>query len=359
MNDEHGIYQRADKDSPKAEGGIPYNAMRDERPRMWRTFGLFILLMLSLLAVTSYFLYLEEQELEDQTKLAEDLDGLVDSQGTNEVDIPVPMVDSVLQPYLDLDDELKADVLDDPTAEHDPDKMVEAMREARIARDYLAQREFDGAQLHCEKALEIWPDMNIALRLLGVVFWQRGRFDDSIVVLERALEGNPFSPEIFNNMAMSYLQKGQLDKAQELLETALDLNPEFYITSINLGFLYLTGRRYDLAAEYIEFGLQGYPNNVDARNNLAVALMRLHRLDEAREHLRTVMEASPGVAYPYFNMALTYVVGGDAEMATEWVRQGDRNCTLPELRDFLADPDFDEIRNYGPFKDFVAEKFSE
>jgi len=358
MSDEHGIYERADQDSPKAEGGIPYNAMRDDRPRMWRTFGLFILLMVGILSITSYFLYQEEQELEDQANLGSELEE-VDSQGTNDVDIPVPVIESVFQPYIDLDNNFQVDDLGELTVARDPDKIVEAMREARMARDYLAQREYDGAQLHCERALEIWPDMNVALRLLGVVFWKRGRFDESIMVLERALEGDPFSAEIFNNMAMAYLQKGQPDKARDLLETALDLNPEFYITSINLGFLYLTQRRYDLAAEYMEFGLTGFPDNVNARNNLAVALMRLHRLDEAREHLRRVMDASPGVAYPYFNMALTYVVGGDAETATEWVLQGDRNCTLRELQEFLADPDFDDIRNYGPFRDFVAEKFSE
>ena len=358
MNEDRGIYDRPPEDERPRETGAPYNALQDERPRMWRTFGLFMALMVSLLSITAYFLYLEEKDMEEENTFATQLDDL-DATRTNREEVAAAApVATVAIPYLDIDKELAADILENPTAGLDPDRMVEAMREVRAGRDYLAQREFDGAEMHCERALEIWPDMNVALRLLGVIYWQRGRFDDSILVLERALNGNPFSAEILNNMAMSYLQKRNNQKAQELLETALDLNPDFYITSLNLGFLYLAQRRYDLAAEYIEYGLDGFPENVNARNNLAVALMRLQRMDEAREHLRTVIEAAPGVADIRFNMAITYVMTGDLDGAMEWIKRAARNCTLPELQGFLADPDFDPIRNFPAFLEFIDDMFS-
>ena len=51
MDDEHGIYDRPPEEERPKSDGVPYNALRDERPRMWRTFALFLLLMFSLLAI--------------------------------------------------------------------------------------------------------------------------------------------------------------------------------------------------------------------------------------------------------------------------------------------------------------------
>lgn len=241
----------------------------------------------------------------------------------------------------------------------DQELMVRAMDKLRTARDFLAEREYGNAESLAIEALELWPDMNGAQRLLGVVYWQRQQFPQAVEMFEAALQGDPFSAEIFNNLAMAYLQMGEVDKAEEYLMTALDLEPDYAVTHLNLGFLHLARARFEVAAEFIEDALETYPNNVNARNNLSVCLVRLGRYDEARRHLQLLVDRAPEVADPYFNLAVVYVLEEDYEVAMEWIKRGAENCTLLELQKYLGDPDLDDMRGYPAFLDFINTVFSD
>lgn len=232
----------------------------------------------------------------------------------------------------------------------DPQKMTAAMGEMRKAQEYLQKKDYDMATLHVRKALDIYPEMDAALRMLGVIYIQRGQFDQAISVLEKALTKDSFNPETLINLSTAYLQRGDREKAEELLLTAVQIKPDHHIGYVNLGLLFLASGQYESAAEYFELAMAGIPDSVSLRNNYAVTLLRLGRFEESREHLNWLVTRHPGVPESYFNMAITYVYDNDAAKAMEWIRRGAARCSPSALQEYLRDSDFNPIRQHPGFQ---------
>lgn len=236
------------------------------------------------------------------------------------------------------------------SAQIDPQKMTAAMGEMRKARDFLRDGNYDMAIMHTRRAMDIAPEMDAALRMLGVIYIQRGQFDQAIAVLEKALAKDAFNPETLSNLSTAYLQRGNREKAEELLLTAVQINPDYYVGYVNLGLLFLSSADYESAAEYFEQALAGIPDNVSLRNNYAVALLRLGRFEESREHLNWLVSRHPEIPESYFNMAITYVFENDAARAVEWIGKGAAHCSPSALQEYLRDSDFNAIREHPGFQ---------
>ena len=85
--------------------------------------------------------------------------------------------------------------------------------------------------------------------------------------------------------------------------------------------------------------------------------MRLGRYDEARGQLQIILSHKSDMATAYFNMAITYSLENRIPEAIDWIRRGSEYCTPVQLQKFLADPDFDRIRETPDFKQFVQTAF--
>lgn len=236
-----------------------------------------------------------------------------------------------------------------------PQKMAEAMGEMRIANQYLLTRDWEAAEQHVKKALAIWPDMNTGLRMLGVIYTQRGQFEQAILTLERALKTDPFSAETFNNLATAYMQKNQLEKAEDLLLTALQIRPNGGISLTNLGLLYLLWGRYEQAAEQLQAAAQQMPENPSLRNNLGVALLRIGRFDEARAQFQLLIDQAPARPEPYFNTAITFALERNYPEALAWVRQAASRCSPADAQRNLMDSDFNGLRAMPEFQALMRE----
>lgn len=236
-----------------------------------------------------------------------------------------------------------------------PQKMAEAMGEMRIANQFLLTRDWESAEKHVKQALQIWPDMNTGLRMLGVIYTQRGQFEQAILTLERALKSDPFSAETFNNLATAYMQKNQLEKAEDLLLTALQVRPNGAISHTNLGLLYLLWGRYEQAAEHLQAAVQQMPDSPSIRNNLGVALLRIGRFDEARGHFEFLVDRMPTRPEAYFNTAITYALERNPAEAIRWIRQAAARCSPVEAQRHLMDSDFNGLRGLPEFQALVRE----
>jgi Flp pilus assembly protein TadD len=347
MSDHRDIYQKPESE-PKKEGDLPRHDLTpaDFRARSMRNTVTFSAIMLVLLGIATWIISFQDSKNE--------LPVPEESPSENPMlTTSVPLVMSNLTPAsLSIPNTLEPPSAED-AAEVDPEKMAQAMGETRIANDYLMARDLEKAEIHARKALEIWPNMNAAVRMLGVVHTQRGQFDQAILELEKALKNDPFSAETYNNLATAYMQKGQMEKAEELLNASLQISPDYRVAFLNLGLLNLARGRYDAAADYLGRAIEQAPNDPSPRNNLAVALMRIGRYDEARKHLRFLIDLNPGVPNWYFNLAITYVLENNFPEAMNWVRRGAQLCSPITCQKFLSDNDFNPMREYPDFKKLV------
>jgi len=352
------IYEPSEPEPPKQEKPAFVESTPDEiRARTRRQVTIFSTIMLVLLAAASWLIYLQEQKGE----LPPAQRSLVDTTSLQ----PRPMgtatsaAPTLAEPARIQIPEPAETFQAAETNAMNPDKVARAMGEARIGADYLRARDFEKAELHARKALEISPAMNAAQRLLGAIYIQRGQFDQAIAILEDALKTDAFNAETYNNLASAYLQKGMLDKAEELLQTSLQIAPEYRATLLNLGLVSLLRARYDDAASYFERAIEKMPSDPTPRNNYAVALMRLGKFDEARKQLDLLIDLNPGVPDPYFNKAISYVRENKYPEAIVWLKRGTEHCSPVQAQKFLSDNDFNPIRGMPDFQKLVRKLFPE
>lgn len=344
MDDHRDIYQKPDSE-PKKEDEPPRHELTpaEFRARSMRNTVAFSAIMLALLGIATWIISLQEKR--NEVVLPEESPSEIPM-----LTMSTPLIMSNLTPVrLSTPNTLEAPSAEE-SAQVDPEKMAKAMGETRIANDYLMARDLEKAEMHARKALEIWPNMNAAMRMLGVVHTQRGQFDQAILELEKALEKDPFSAETYNNLATAYMQKGQMEKAEELLNTSLQISPDYRVAFLNLGLLNLVRGRYDAAADYLERAIEQTPGDPSPRNNLAVALMRIGRYDEARKHLLFLVDLNPDAPNWYFNLAITYVLENNFPEAMNWIRRGAKLCSPMTCQKILSDNDFNPMREYPDFK---------
>ncbi len=344
------------KEERKDRGPLPsYEVPHEElASRTRRNMIIGFSIMVVVLAVTAIVTYVQ-----DLSSSSEKLDAILSGAGrdiTNRV-TPRSLIRSP-ENFPQIDFTFDEKNLEEQTGpEIAPVKMAEAMGHIRIAQQYLRQREWDRAESEVRQSLEIWPEMNVGLLMLGSIFTQRGQLDQAILMLERVLKKDPFNPETFNNLAINYMQKEMMGKAEELLITSLQIRPDYFTANLNLGLLYLRWGRYDQAADHYLVALKELPDHPSLLNNLAVCYIRMGDYEEARRYLEQLIRTSPERSAPYFNMAITYTLDDNVNEALRWIREGARHTTPSRMQAFLSDSDFNSIREHPEFKRILREAF--
>jgi tetratricopeptide (TPR) repeat protein len=349
VDDHHDIYQKpaapAPPPAPLPSYDLTPEQVRTKTRRQTMLLGGVLLLILVLAAV--HFITSESHWAKTE-QLREALNRPL-----------FPRVARTNQPAVSLQAQL-APLPDDPAATGQeppagvsPQRMAEAMGHVRIGNEYLRAGDLDRAEEEARAALGIWPNMNAALRMLGMLYIQRGQFDQAIAALDRAMRSDPFNAETYNNAAAAFMQKRQFGRAEELLANCLQIRPGYAIAEFNLGLLYILWGRYDDALGFLQEALQKMPGNPALMNNIAVCHIRLGRQGEARVLLLQLVEASPSTPVAYFNLAITHALDENVEETLRWLRLGAERCSPAECQTYLGDADFDRVRNRPEFQELL------
>lgn len=352
MDRDRDIY--AKKEPPKEEKKAFPEV--DVTPRLIRMVTVrrtlyFVLMVALVLSLASWIIFMLEQrsqreDLEDLTP--EELAALSPPRPPS---VSVPTLPAVMDDYEVMGDAAPPDM--------DPAAIAEAVGQIRIAQRYLQAQELDYAEIAARRALGIWPDMNAAQSTLGFIYTQRGQFDKAIQFLNAALRTDPFKADTYNTLAAVYIQKGEVRRAEELLHTSLQIRPDYVHAYINLAMLYLVTGRHRMAADYFERALEDMPEHPGIRNNLGACLLRIGQYREAQEHFQYLIDAHPEVPAFYFNMAITYAEQRDFEEALAWVQRGADYCSPMEFQRYMADSDFNELREQPEYKKLLETVFPE
>ncbi len=234
-------------------------------------------------------------------------------------------------------------------------RMEEALEAFRTAATHLVNRQFDQAEERALAALEAFPDLAAAQRILGLIYIQQGRIDRAISILETSLRLEPFNPEALTNLAFAYLQAQNPGLALELIETCRRLHPEYRPAIIQHGLMLMTQPDSEEAVETLREAVEVFPTLPGVRNNLAVALARRGQIDEARSVLRDLLELDPDNFSALFNLGGLYALETNAPAAVPWLRRAMQQISSSEFRRYLNDPDLAPIRDSEEFRQFLLE----
>ncbi len=233
--------------------------------------------------------------------------------------------------------------------------MEKALAAYREAADHLVAKRFPQAEERALAALDAYPTMAPAQRILGLVYLQQGRIDRSIAMLEASLRNEPFHPEALTNLAFAYLQNRNPDLAMELVETCRRLHPDYKPALIQHGLMLLAEPDSPEAVDVLREAVAAFPSLPGPRNNLAVALARRGDREGAREQLHALLELDPSNFSALFNLGALLAQETNAPAAIPWLRRAMAQMNPAQYRVYLNDPDLAPIRETPEYLQFLQE----
>ncbi|MGH9703634.1 MAG: tetratricopeptide repeat protein, partial [Candidatus Acidiferrales bacterium] len=188
-----------------------------------------------------------------------------------------------------------------------------------IGSVYLQQQKAQEARACFERAVRLQPNypgtLPKAWNNLGILSAREGRTDEAILDFQRALQIDPDLLIALGNLGNAYRQAKRWKDAEDIFRRILDLNPEDPEANYGLGMVFAQRNDTDRAYEYLQKALGARPAYPEALNNLGVLYLRTQRRAEAERSFQESIRAAPAFDQPYLNLARVYAIEGSTQKA--------------------------------------------
>jgi tetratricopeptide (TPR) repeat protein len=195
-----------------------------------------------------------------------------------------------------------------------PDAITLAMAHHEAGR--LSQ-----AEAIYQQILQAEPNNPRALRLLGLIAFQVGKYDIAVELIGRALSFKPDYAEAHNNLGAVLQAQGRLEAAIASFRQALAFKSDYAEVHNNLGAVLQAQGKLEAAAESYRQTVSLKPNYTEAHNNLGNVLQAQGKLDAAIQSFRQALALKPDYAEVHNNLGTAFQVQGQLNAAAESFRQ--------------------------------------
>ncbi|MCP4264768.1 MAG: tetratricopeptide repeat protein [Candidatus Brocadiaceae bacterium] len=143
----------------------------------------------------------------------------------------------------------------------------------------------------CKDILEIKPDHEEALRLLGQSYIEERDFENAELLFRKINEKNPSVGGI--NMAYLSLVSGKLSRCIRQCKAIIDKNPDEIRAHNILGLAHIRQGNFDIGIKQYKKVLEIDPKSISTLINIAKAYVVTDKNDEAKEALNNVITIDP------------------------------------------------------------------
>ena len=190
-------------------------------------------------------------------------------------------------------------------------------KELLKAAEHLRAGRLKEAQMIYRAVLDRDPGNVSAMRLLGSVATEMGRYRLAVRQLRKAVKMAPEYFRAWTDLARALMELEEFEESHEVLERAIRLEPELSYPRMLLGNLLTKAGRYEEAVEAFKVALEKQPDHGGSLAGLGHALKTIGRQDEAVARYRDCIQAYPGFGEAYWSLAnLKTFRFTDAEVAT-------------------------------------------
>ena len=144
------------------------------------------------------------------------------------------------------------------------------------------------SESYYRKALEIYPEYDVALRGLGKNLYDRGRYKESAIYYAKAVDISPQDPLFHYDYGLVLEKIQRFDEAEKAFKESIKLAPANPLPYQGLGNIMLNKGNYRMALEYYDKAEKLGGDRQIILNNMAVAS---YFLEEYRNAFRYVQEA--------------------------------------------------------------------
>lgn len=188
------------------------------------------------------------------------------------------------------------------------DLLQQALRDHHAGRLDLAEQAY-------RHILQDTPTHADALHLIGVIAYQRGRYEEAADWIRRAIAVKADAAPFHCNLGEVCRMMGRLDQAAGYLKAAITLQPDYAEAWNNLGLtLQMTGKVEEAVAHFRR-ALQIQPRYAMAHVNLGSALRQQEHLPEAIAEFRRAVEFDPNLAEAQSDLGQALMESGDLDEA--------------------------------------------
>jgi tetratricopeptide (TPR) repeat protein len=171
---------------------------------------------------------------------------------------------------------------------------------------------------HLNKAIEIYPQYNDALMLLGNAHYHyKKNIDSTLKYYSRILKNNPhYSGVIKNLKAILGDQDISIDKKIKICHTVLKYRPSNYYFNYKLGKLYAQHEiNLGKGLKYLEKAVKIKPNSIEALKDLGVAYGLQKNYSKSVEIFNKAIQLEPDDPQLYINQGINFRQMGQPDKA--------------------------------------------
>jgi len=171
---------------------------------------------------------------------------------------------------------------------------------------------------HLTKLVELYPNDERALSLLGTFYFVQQQYDDAVMQLKKATEVAPDYSAPYNMLGYSLKNLGKYDEAGKAFEKYTKLIPDDPNPYDSYAELLMKAGKYEESIEQYKKALSIDPNFVASHIGIATNNNYMGKYDEARSQLQKLygMARNDGEKRAaLFSMTVSYLDEGNTEMA--------------------------------------------
>lgn len=205
---------------------------------------------------------------------------------------------------------------------------------------------------HFERAIELSPNYETALRFYSFHLACMGRPEEALVFAERARRLDPVSPQAQQNLGLVFYFARRYDEAISAFRETLELEPDFGPAHVMLGRVYTAKGMPDRAVDELERARGLLGPRPDVTTPHAYVLAKAGRRREAMAMLDELRRISQPRDPSPFRVAYVHLGLGDADRAFEWLQKAleARDWQMAMLK---VEPAFDGLRSDPRFAALV------
>lgn len=200
----------------------------------------------------------------------------------------------------------------------------------------LEQQDYDRAEPHFLRAIEIRPGYPQALYNLGIIMTNRGKYEESTERFRQLLKVKGDYPLAHSGIGYNLEKQGKFAEAAEMYRKELEISPENYNVwlglginlgksgdlqgsipalqkaatldasrpepFVNMGVFHFNAGRFRDALPFYELALQRKPGHPEAYFNMGSAYMNMSRMDSAEWAFRKALEQNPKLMESYISL---------------------------------------------------------
>ncbi len=169
----------------------------------------------------------------------------------------------------------------------------------------------DQAELIYQQILQVNPENDEVLNLLGLIAYQVGKYQIAINLINQAIGMDSSQSSFFNNLGLVLQKQDRLGKAIQAYRQSLELNPNDADVYSNFGTALKEQGQLEEAIDSYNTAIEIQPDHKEVYYNLGIALKEQGQLEEAIQVYYKAIEIQPQFANAQNNIGLILFLQGD------------------------------------------------